>query len=165
MSERRFLETSSGLPAKEKLKLLLKFSLVGVVFWYLWHKGLVTVDSFHKLLSSPLYFGISLVLMAINTLCGALRWQVLLDTQGAKLHFGRVLQLSMVGNFFNIALPGAVSGDFVKAVYVSKEFPEKRAPVFGSMVFDRLLGVSSGCFSSSPAEARSSPRSIASTSA
>src|SRR5690606_34984330 len=50
--------------------------------------------------------------------------------------------LNLVGNFFNIALPGAVSGDFVKAVYVSEDFPDKRAPVFGSMVFDRLLGVS-----------------------
>ncbi|MBS1959078.1 MAG: flippase-like domain-containing protein [Bdellovibrionales bacterium] len=140
------METSSGLPVKERIKLFLKFSLVGAVFWWLYHKGLVTVESFQRLLSSPFYFGFALFFMAINTLCGTLRWQVLLKTQGAILSFGRVLRLTLIGSFFNIALPGAVSGDFVKAMYVARDFPDKRASVFGSMVFDRLLGVSAMIF-------------------
>jgi uncharacterized protein (TIRG00374 family) len=136
------LETSSKLPAKEKLKLVLKFALVAVVFWYLGNKGLVTAESFRRLLASPGYLLATLFAIGLSTVLGALRWQVLLRTQGAVLSFRRVLQLNLVGSFFNIALPGAVSGDFVKAVYVSQAFPDKRAPVFGSMVFDRLLGVS-----------------------
>lgn len=79
--------------------------------------------------------------MVLNTVLGAMRWQVLLDAQGAYLPLTRVLELNMVGSFFNIALPGAVSGDFIKAVYVAKQFKEKRAAVFGSMLFDRILGV------------------------
>lgn len=130
------------MPIKEKVKLVLKFSLVGVVFWYLHHKGLVTAESFRRLLASPGYFSLSLLLIVLNTIFGALRWHVLLRTQGAEIPFTRTLKLNLVGSFFNIALPGAVSGDFVKAVYVAKDFPEKRAPVFGSMIFDRLLGVS-----------------------
>lgn len=136
------METSSKLQTKARFKLFLKFALVGVVFWYLAHKGLVTADSFHRLLSSPVYFGLSLLMMAINTVLGALRWHVLLRTQGAVIPFARTMQLNLVGAFFNIALPGAVSGDFVKAMHVAEDFPDKRAPVFGSMVFDRLLGVS-----------------------
>jgi uncharacterized protein (TIRG00374 family) len=150
------LETSSELQAdsnlakpisiKERLMLFLKFALVGVVFWYLYHKGLITSDSFRRLFESPATVLICLFLMTMNTIFGALRWQVLLRTQGAELPFTRVLKLNLVGAFFNIALPGAVSGDFVKAVYVAKQFKEKRAAVFGSMLFDRLLGASAMIF-------------------
>ena len=84
--------------------------------------------------------------MVFNTLLGTLRWKVLLETQGVDLSFKRVLELSLVGSFFNIALPGAVSGDFIKAVYVTKQVKNKRGAIFGSMLFDRILGVSAMVF-------------------
>ena len=88
--------------------------------------------------------------MILNTLFGVLRWNVLLRTQGAMLSFVRTLHLNLIGSFFNIALPGAVSGDFVKAVYATRAFPDKseahRAAVFGSILFDRILGVSAMVF-------------------
>src|SRR5690242_16977115 len=54
----------------------------------------------------------------------------------------KAFQLTMIGNFFNIALPGAVSGDFVKAFYVGKEIRGQRARAFGSILFDRVAGLS-----------------------
>ncbi|NDG85424.1 MAG: UPF0104 family protein, partial [Proteobacteria bacterium] len=115
----------SGVPettvsVKERVKLFLKFALVGLVFYYLYRKGLITDESFKKLLASPGTWIICTLLSAVNTVLGALRWQVLLRTQGVELSFKEVLKLNMVGAFFNIALPGAVSGDFVKAMMVVK---------------------------------------------
>ncbi len=150
------METSSELQAvgiKDRIKLVLKFALVGVVFWFLFRKGLVTAESFRALASSPLAVTTIVLLMAINTFLGSARWKNLLAAKGAILPLGRVFELNMIGSFFNIALPGAVSGDFVKAVYVSKQFPDRRAGVFGSMLLDRLLGMSAmifvGAFSAS----------------
>lgn len=143
------METSSELQAvtaKERIKLVLKFSLVGLVFWYLFKKGLVTAESFHQLLSSPFTIMVMIALTTINTFLGTMRWRGLLDAKGAHLPFKRVLELNMIGAFFNIALPGAVSGDFVKAMYVSKQFPDKRPAVFGSMLLDRFLGMSAMVF-------------------
>ena len=143
------METSSELQAvssKERIKLVLKFLLVGLVFWFLFKKGLVTAESFHHLISSPFSVTVVLVLMTFNTFLGSVRWRGLLDAKGAHLSFKRVFELNMIGNFFNIALPGAVSGDFVKAVFVAKQFPEKRTPVFGSIVLDRVLGMSAMVF-------------------
>ena len=140
------VKSNTKISIKERIKLVLKFALVGVVFYYLYRKGLVTGASFSKLFHSPFAMLMCLFLIGLNTLLGALRWQVLLRTQGAELPFGRVLNLNLIGAFFNIALPGAVSGDFVKAVYVAKEFKDKRAAVFGSMLFDRLLGASAMIF-------------------
>jgi uncharacterized protein (TIRG00374 family) len=106
----------------------------------------MTGDSFKRLFASPSTVIICFFLVAMNTILGTLRWQVLLRTQGAILPFSRILKLNLVGAFFNIALPGAVSGDFVKAVYVAKQFKDKRAAVFGSMLFDRILGASAMIF-------------------
>ena len=143
------METSSELQAvsnKERIKLILKFALVGVVFWFLFKKGLVTAESFHQLLASPITIAVMVSLMIFNTILGTLRWRGLLDAKGAHLTFKRVFELNMIGNFFNIALPGAVSGDFVKAMFVSKQFPERKAAVFGSMLLDRFLGMSAMVF-------------------
>jgi uncharacterized protein (TIRG00374 family) len=135
-------ETSVPVSNKERLKLIFKFAVVVAIFWLLFRKGLVTASSFTALISHHLYFVLCILLMILNTVCGALRWQVLLQTQGAPLPFRKVLQYNLIGAFFNIALPGAVSGDFIKAVYVAKKFRDQRAGVFGSMLLDRVLGVS-----------------------
>jgi uncharacterized protein (TIRG00374 family) len=143
------LETSSELQAvgnKDRIKLLLKFALVGVVFWILFRKGLVTAASFRAMLDSPFALISVILLMAFNTFLGSARWKNLLDAKGAHLSLFKVFELNMIGSFFNIALPGAVSGDFVKAVYVSKAFPDRRAGVFGSMLLDRFLGMSAMIF-------------------
>ena len=73
---------------------------------------------------------------------GIFRWNWLLKAQSIHLPLRRVAQLTFIGGFFNIALPGAVSGDFVKAFYVGREIPGQRARAFASILFDRVAGVS-----------------------
>ncbi len=131
---------------KERVKLFLKFALVAAVFFYLGQRGFITAESFRKLAASPKTWILCTLLTVLNTVLGALRWQVLLRTQEVVLSFREVLRLNLVGAFFNIALPGAVSGDFVKAVIVTRKFRDKRALIFGSMIFDRILGVSAMVF-------------------
>jgi uncharacterized protein (TIRG00374 family) len=86
------------------------------------------------------------ILTVLNSVFGALRWQVLLRTQGVDLTFREVFRLNMIGVFFNIALPGAVSGDLLKAMILLKTHRSNRAGIFGSLVFDRILGVSAMVF-------------------
>ncbi len=81
----------------------------------------------------------------VSLLClfaGWMRWQILLRTQGIHLPLSRTMQLGLVGNFFNVLIPGAVSGDFVKAYYIGNEISGKRAQAFGSILFDRIVGLS-----------------------
>jgi uncharacterized protein (TIRG00374 family) len=139
-------EVKGPVTFKDRAWLVFKFALVGLVFYYLYRKGLITAESFDRLFSSPKTLFICLFLMLVNTLLGTWRWKILLETQGAHLPYSRVLKLNMIGYFFNIALPGAVSGDFIKAIYVAKQFKDKRAAVFGSMLFDRILGVTAMVF-------------------
>jgi uncharacterized protein (TIRG00374 family) len=78
----------------------------------------------------------------LTTALGAIRWNILLRPHQIHLSWIRVIELSLVGAFFNIALPGAVTGDIVKAYYVGKEGKNIRANGFGSILFDRIVGVS-----------------------
>jgi glycosyltransferase 2 family protein len=127
---------------RSRAMLVAKFSLVIFIFWFLARKGLVTAESFLAVISNAWAVTAILLLVTMNTVLGALRWNVLLDSQGIKLSAFKVLELNLIGNFFNIALPGAVSGDVVKAVMVGKLCAGRRAESLGAILFDRILGVS-----------------------
>lgn len=135
-------QKTANLSPKEIVKLVLKFALVGAIFWLLFRKGLVTADSIHKIFSSPFVLLFNIFLVILNSLFSTYRWMLLLRCHQVNLTFLETLRYALIGNFFNIALPGAVSGDVVKAVYIAAKFKEKRASVFGSILFDRVLGVS-----------------------
>lgn len=127
---------------KEAIKLILKFALVGVIFWLLFRKGLVTAESIRKIFASPFLLLFNILLMFLNFFFSTIRWRLLLKCHQVQISFKKAIQYSFIGQFFNIALPGAVSGDFVKAVYVSAKFKEKKAAILGSILFDRVIGVS-----------------------
>ncbi len=82
------------------------------------------------------------IALLMATFLATFRWGLLLGAQEVYLKPSRLIQLQFIGNFFNVALPGAVSGDFVKAFYIAKESPGNRAKAFGSILFDRILGLS-----------------------
>jgi uncharacterized protein (TIRG00374 family) len=49
--------------------------------------------------------------------------------------------LSLIGTFFNFAIPGAVGGDVVKAYYIAKDQSERRVEAVTSVLVDRILGL------------------------
>lgn len=127
---------------RKALSFALKLAFVVGLLYLLARKGFISMDATarafgHAQLIYPAFFG-----LFAATALGFIRWQWLLIDQGIRLRWSRVLQLTLIGNFFNIALPGAVSGDFVKAFYVAREGEGQRARAFGSIVFDRLAGLS-----------------------
>ncbi|MCK5850667.1 MAG: flippase-like domain-containing protein [Kiritimatiellae bacterium] len=70
-----------------------------------------------------------------------LRWKVLLNAQGLFFSFKHMLAMYFVGQFFNSFLPGGLSGDVVKAYYVTKEAPEKRTEAASTVFIDRVFGL------------------------
>lgn len=68
------------------------------------------------------------------------RWWWLLRTAGLEVSFSRAMRLTMVGQFFNVCMPGTTGGDFMKAYYAARNSGQKEAAVM-SVVMDRLLGL------------------------
>jgi len=127
---------------KRHIPLALKLTLVTFLLWILGEKGLVSMNAIGRALTQYQLIVPAVLLVLGTNVLGVVRWQILLKAQGFHLSFWRTFQLTFIGNFFNLALPGAVSGDFVKAWYVAKETDGQRGRVFGSILFDRVAGVS-----------------------
>jgi uncharacterized protein (TIRG00374 family) len=70
------------------------------------------------------------------------RWMLLLKVQGIKPQGWELIRLTMIGGFFNMVLPGAVSGDLIKMIFVAKQTTqEKRAEAILTVILDRILGL------------------------
>ncbi len=124
------------------IKTSLKLLFVGVLFYFLAKKGFISIDATKRAISQWEFSLPAMLALFGLTFLGIIRWQWLLRAQDIHLNWARTTQLHFIGQFFNIALPGAVSGDLIKALYISKEAPGKRGPAFGSILFDRVSGLS-----------------------
>jgi uncharacterized protein (TIRG00374 family) len=149
---RSFQSPALLIGAKTYLKLAIKVLAVAVLLSFLAKKGFISLAATEKAFHHWQVFG-GIFLLVLTSVLGVQRWQWLLRAQGIRLKWVRVFQLSYIGNFFNIALPGAVSGDFVKAIYVSKEVKQSASQAFGAILLDRILGLSALMMVSSAAMA------------
>jgi len=127
---------------KPWFKTLLKVAFVVALLVFLSQKGFISAQQTGRAFINWQDSAPGLAALLVSSLLGVIRWQLLLRAQGIHLSWSRTTQLSFIGNFFNIALPGAVSGDFVKAFYIGKELDGQRARSFGSILFDRVAGLS-----------------------
>ena len=142
-------ETSSPeiFPRKNKLKNVILTFLkliiaVGLVLWVFlsgkldFKSLLVFVDHFFVLLSLVLLWSFGFVCL------GGLRWFILLRGLDLKVTFFRTLQMHLIGLFFNSALPGAVGGDIVKAVYVMRDNQTvNKTSSLLTVLLDRIIGL------------------------
>jgi hypothetical protein len=72
---------------------------------------------------------------------GALRLKVLVGVLGHRLSIWRALTYTLVGHFYNSAIPGgAVGGDAIKALYLSQATGSK-PQAFAAVLVDRLCGL------------------------
>jgi uncharacterized protein (TIRG00374 family) len=69
------------------------------------------------------------------------RWNLLLRVQGVRLQVWDLIRLTMIGVFFNLAIPGAVGGDLLKMALVANKTKEKKAEAVLTIMLDRALGL------------------------
>ena len=86
--------------------------------------------------------------LALGCLCfgaaamlGAVRWWFLLRIQAIALPLRIVAILTLVGQFFNSFMFGAVGGDVVKALYLYRYAPGRKTHATLSVLIDRALGL------------------------
>jgi len=124
------------------VKNLFKLGLVVGLLYFLLNRGFISLQNTRQAFSNWPDLAMAFSAVVFSFALGIIRWNWLLRAQNISLSFRRVFHLTFIGAFFNIALPGAVSGDFVKAFYVGREIPGQRARAFASILFDRVAGVS-----------------------
>ena len=91
--------------------------------------------------SSGFLLFLAIMLYGMALLISCYRWQTLLKVQGILLGFATVFKLSMIGTFFSLVIPGAVSGDIIKMLYIAPHSKGMTAEAVLTIFLDRVLGL------------------------
>ena len=84
---------------------------------------------------------LSLFLMGVTIQMGAVRWNLVLRSQGITLPFRRVFEISLVAQFFNSFLLGASGGDVIKALFAARESHHHKPEAVTTVFLDRSIGL------------------------
>jgi uncharacterized protein (TIRG00374 family) len=122
---------------------LLKLAVAAALIYWLVAQGKLDFRQLRIFWTDPyaLMFNVAIWFFCY-TLAGAFRWYLLLRGQKLDVTYPRAVALGLIGFFFNTAMPGAVGGDIVKAIYVVREQnAESRAPAMVTVLLDRVAGL------------------------
>jgi len=124
------------------LSLLKLFFAVGLAYW-MWSSGKIDFSQLVAIAQNPFILFIIVAGWAFAVVgLGAARWMLLLYGVGIRVNYFRVLQLQMIGLFFNSIIPGAVGGDLMKAIYVIRDQEKSnKTPAMLSILLDRIVGL------------------------
>ncbi len=100
------------------------------------------VDLWRALAGASLpWLAIAVLLHGGVLLLASARWFLLLRAQQVPIRWPGVLRLSLIGFFFNLAVPGAVGGDLAKVGYLARQRSGRATEAVFSIVVDRLIGI------------------------
>jgi len=121
------------------LRTLLSAGLIALIFYYL-------VDSrqFVKLLRSAKlsFLLLCVALIVADRFVMAWKWIILLRTQGSRVSFRAITELTFISTFFGLFLPSILGGDLVRAYSLAKNISNAKLSI-SSVLIDRTIGVSS----------------------
>ena len=124
-------------------KTLLKILLAIALIYWLASSGKLDFSLVKKSFEVGHEWVIAVLLIFSQICLGAYRYKLLLETKSEKkLGFFEILRLNYIGLFFSSVLPGAVTGDLIKLVYI-KKLDKKFTKTFLVTVtlLDRIMGL------------------------
>lgn len=126
---------------KQGLKLFLKLSIAAICIWYVSFK----ID-FYKLLEiikSANYFWLALAVFSFlfSKMQSSFRLNIYFRNINIHLSEWKNIQLYWLGMFYNLFLPGSVSGDAFKVVRLNKAYNISYKKATAAVVLDRFSGL------------------------
>lgn len=136
------------------LKTLLKFLFAGSLLYWLISSGKLDLSLIGKSIHHGPEWIFAILLIIAQIFFGILRYKSLIEIK-SKINFS-IFQIAMtnwIGLFFSSILPGAVTGDLIKLIYIKKHDQTlNKTFLITSALLDRILGLTgllflSGMFS------------------
>ncbi len=87
------------------------------------------------------YLAAAFLALGVGFFLAAYRWYILLHHIQVELSLAVVVRLALIGQFFNLFVPGGVGGDLIKAFYLRKDSGPKFAEALLTVLLDRILGL------------------------
>lgn len=119
-----------------------KLAIGGLIIYYVIWDKMIDFVALKSVLCNPLYLFVSFFVFSVATLSISTRWFLLVRAQGLALSYKEMIQLTMIGIFFNTFMPGSVGGDLIKAWYIAGQEPKRKTKAIFTVLFDRTIGLS-----------------------
>ncbi len=120
---------------------MLKFAIGITAIALLAHFNLIDLALFEKASKHPSLVALSFVLLISTVFIGAYRWKLLLRSLRVRLSFIQAFNYTFIGQFFNVFLPGAYGGDFIRGGLAYRQDKTKLTQIAVSSLVDRLTGL------------------------
>ncbi|MBF0184138.1 MAG: flippase-like domain-containing protein [Magnetococcales bacterium] len=124
------------------LWLILKLIVAGGLITLLWQQGILDPQLLQNsaLPGSVVLAGLLCNLAMISL--GALRWQILLASQGLRPPFAWSHGMVYLTFCFNLLVPGSIGGDALRMAYLLRECPaEQKSGAILTILADRICGL------------------------
>jgi uncharacterized protein (TIRG00374 family) len=129
---------------KSILSNLIKVGVAAALIFWLVNSGKLDFKLLATLKDYPESVLIAFFLSVTNYILISYRWEIILRARSqVRLPISGIFRVTWIGQFFSAVLPGSVSGDLVRIIYVEKldkSFTKKF--VIASILIDRLMGLS-----------------------
>jgi uncharacterized membrane protein YbhN (UPF0104 family) len=114
----------------------------GLIYWLL-QSGKLDFKLLARLKDHPLEVLIAAVLSVVNFILISYRWRNILRARSAeRIPVMGVFKTTWIGQFFSSVLPGSVSGDLVKILYIQKYDPTfSKKFILATIFIDRIIGL------------------------
>ncbi|MBP9681275.1 MAG: flippase-like domain-containing protein [Bacteriovorax sp.] len=130
------------------IKTLLKFLLAITLIVWLLTSGKLDFSLIRKAFTTGPQWLMALFLFFIQVAICSFRYKLLLETKSKiNLQYLKILRLNYIGVFFSSVLPGAVTGDLIKLIYVKKLDDHFSNTFLVSItLLDRIMGLTALLF-------------------
>ncbi len=125
------------------MKIALKIIFASSIILWLLKSGKLDFSLIPQVLQNGHSWLFAIGLMIIQDIISAFRWRMILNiSSNQKLRIFDIIKITWIGLFFNNFLPGAVTGDFIKLVYIRDLNKDLSKTYLVTTVFiDRILGL------------------------
>ncbi|HEV7280832.1 MAG TPA: lysylphosphatidylglycerol synthase transmembrane domain-containing protein [Pirellulaceae bacterium] len=120
-------------------KYAVSLGLLSYLAWQAW-----TDDSLRDLQFRTVNWGMLVGAFAVGlgaTAITFLRWQLLVRALGIPFSSRDALEIGFIGHLFTFFTVGVVGGDAVRAYYIARHRPDRRAEAIATVILDRAIGL------------------------
>ena len=123
------------------LKLFLKLAVTVVCFWWI-SKKIDFIQAKNALLKADwLFLFIALLLLAFSKLLSSFRLNIYFRNINIHLPEWNNIKLYWLGMFYNLFLPGSISGDAYKVILLKKKYNASYKKTSAAVLLDRFSGL------------------------
>lgn len=126
---------------RKLLKLLIKIIITALCIWYISHKIDVKKLAGVLVVANPLWIVLSIGAFMFSKLLSSIRLNIYFRNIDIYLPQWKNIRLYWLGMFYNLFLPGSISGDAYKVVRLTKDYNVTYKKTTAAVLLDRFSGL------------------------